>query len=636
MNTLEISNIQKQGFKSKNKAEKYSYLNDKNISSEEIKKLLLIIKKELNNFPNKNSLVNIKNYLSYLKEVLAKSSIIDKNYLTHQLLKIYQLIDQIILENKNIFINNEYFLVQLQSIQEEILNLSENTTSKQFKFINFLIEDLRNLEYIELTLSKLPNIVNTRDSNDEPLIVNLIKRYFLSIEEDKNNKFYYENIISLIISQKSFKLNFKEKENLVKIIYNFLYKISITKKEIKKHQQEINFLKNLINSIKNTEKQKFDLKALATKYKIEIDFKDYLMSKIPFATIPDSADTERVYVDDYLISIDKKSTLEIDDALSCKKLENGNYLLGVHIASVLGYFNYNDSIINEALNRAKTIYLKKGHNKEIDSSIIPIFSYKFSTEIASLRPNEPKYARSYYFEIDNEGNIINEKFIKTIIKSKRMLDFNETNKILEKGCDDDRLLEVITNLKTVTEFLENKFKPTKIYEKVKDQLDDFSDLRIKRKGAEKIVYYATLLTGNKVAEYFANNKYPFLYRVHGLSEENYLKLQMFLKDIYHDTKYKKLEELVETIIPKGLYAMSGNHQGLNLDHYCHCTSCIRRAPDIIVEHALDICYHKQPSDKELFLLEEEISKRITLLNSKMTSIDCFKNEYKRTYQKKRK
>ena len=453
----------------------------------------------------------------------------------------------------------------------------------------------------------------------------------------------YENIISLFLTKDELHLKFNEKEQLIKDIYSFIFKISVSKKNIKKYKNEISWLKNLITYLKTSKEEKIDINTLASKYKIKIDFENYLIDSIKFAKVPESdeRDTSRVYVDDYLITIDKNSTVEIDDALSCRKLENGNYLLGVHIASVLSYFEYESAIVDEAISRVHTIYLKNRYRREKDNynKIIPIFPYEFSSKVASLLPNEARYARSYYFEIDREGNVVNEKYFNTIVKSKKKTSYNEVNEILENGCKDEKLLEVISNLSEVVEVLESKYKPTILYEKIKENINDYSDLRVKREGAEKIVYYATLLTGNRVAEYFADKKYPFLYRVHEISQENNDKLQMLINNLSNNPdnrKYKKLADLLETVYPKGYYAMSGEHKGLRLSHYCHCTSEIRRGPDIIAELALKTCYDKNPTDKQLYYLENEIKRREIEINSKLQPIEWFVQEFGRSYQKKKK
>ena len=97
-------------------------------------------------------------------------------------------------------------------------------------------------------------------------------RYFDNVlEEDEYNKLYYENIISLFLTQNELHLKFNEKEQLIKDIYSFIFKISVSKKNIKKYKNEINWLKNLITYLKTSKEEKIDINTLANKYKIPID-----------------------------------------------------------------------------------------------------------------------------------------------------------------------------------------------------------------------------------------------------------------------------------------------------------------------------------------------------------------------------
>ena len=93
-------------------------------------------------------------------------------------------------------------------------------------------------------------------------------------------------------------------------------------------------------------------------------------------------------------------------------------------------------------------------------------------------------------------------------------------------------------------------------------------------------------------------------------------------------------KLIEGIYPRGWYDKEGSHDGLCLDHYCHCTSALRRAADIVVEHALEVCYDKEPTEEELQKLQEEIEKRAQQINSKQGPIEWFLKDYQRVYRRR--
>ena len=152
------------------------------------------------------------------------------------------------------------------------------------------------------------------------------------------------------------------------------------------------------------------------------------------------------------------------------------------------------------------------------------------------------------------------------------------------------------------------------------------------------IYQAMLLTGTRVAEVFVKLNYPCLLRVHNTTPETDDKTDEMI-DILLDgaegSKYERIANLLDSISPKGTYDAEGRHDGLNLDYYCHCTSSLRRAQDILIEHALEVCYDNDPTDEELLELKYEIEKRKLQINSRVKPVEWFTQEYNRTYCKKR-
>ena len=165
-----------------------------------------------------------------------------------------------------------------------------------------------------------------------------------------------------------------------------------------------------------------------------------------------------------------------------------------------------------------------------------------------------------------------------------------------------------------------------------------ADLRVKREGAEKLVYQAMVLTGNRVATFFAENNYPCLYRVHDVKEDNLKKIQGMLDTLssnYDKEQLQQIYNIMDGIYPRAWYASSGSHLGLGLEHYCHCTSGLRRGADIVNEHAIEVCYDKTPTEAEIFALQQEIEIRAKEMNEKEETIDWFGKNVKKAYQKRR-
>ena len=608
-----------------------------------INTLFNLINKELDSINDSVNTSKIFDLLDYVYIIMTNQDDVNRGIIGRKLLKLDEKLSRIKLENKNKFFNYRNICKSLDKIEnkiEEIRITSIETNSKQYEFINYLIEEIKNINYIEYTFSKMPSLLNVEDKNNKSLIVNIVKKYTENtLNDNEEDTLYYSNIIFLMLSEKKLELKTSDKREILELIYTTIDQLSSNKKNTKKNKSKIYWLHNLVNAIKGINDKTTKIDLIASKYNISIFFDEDILEA---AKLVKANDDNRYIIDDYTITIDHKDAVEIDDALSCKRLSNGNYLLGVHIASVLGYFDYESDIVKEALSRNRSIYLPRNYQAEEGNykKTIPIFPYDFSARTASLTTNSKKLARSYLFEIDNEGNVVNEKFLKTIITSNKQVTYDEVNKIIEHGTKDQELQELITNLQNVTSLLERNYKGTNIYEKIKESTDDFSDLRVKRIGSEKIVYQAMLLTGNRVANFFAESKegYPCLYRVHEINEENAKKLADMVDNLtktYGGEQYKKLYNLIEGLYPKGWYDIEGSHTGLGLEHYCHCTSGLRRAADIVVEHALETCYDKNPTDRELMRLETEIKRQAVEINAKQDPIDWFVKDYKRAYQKRR-
>lgn len=527
---------------------------------------------------------------------------------------------------KKISISTTKESIKIKKELEKLVEICKQGNNKKFDFMTFLIEHIKDIDYFEYTISNIPSLINVSDKENISLFRNVIKLYLNNIVNyNKDNILYYEIIISLIISKKEFNLSDTEKKKCLDEIYICIDKLSSNKKQKKKNIEELELLRNLANIIKNTNKKQLSLEELTRKYNINVNFSKSLLNSISLIKNgPEGFLSGREIVDDYIISIDDSKTIEIDDALSCKKLPNGNYLLGVHIASVLGYFPYESEIIQTAISRNQSIYLPYKYQSISDehNRTIPIFPYKFSADIASLKENQRRLSRSYFFEIDSRGNIVDESFKKTIITNNKQLTYNEANNIITNGTNNECLEETISNLLDVAKILEKKHS-------------EKFDTRKRKKCSENIVHQTILLTGSRVAEFFNRNHLPLLYRINYIDENKNKELKEMidkLRDTYNEKQLNVLYDITNDIYPKGWYGEKGRHNGLNLEHYCHCTSELRRAADIIVEHALEVCYDNNPTEADIEKLKEEIATKVVEINSKQKPIEYFLKEYQKKHR----
>ena len=548
--------------------------------------LFKLANEEIDTMTDSKTLDRVVEVLKYVELIIGNCDDANRKIVNRKIVKLTEKLTRIQIEEYKRFSNMNKIKSEFNKVKRELevlLDLCEKKDTKQYNFMQYLIEESKNIEYLEYTIKKMPALVNVKDKDEVPLFRNLVKSYLESIiDYNEENVLYYGNLITLIMSQKSFTLSDIEKRKCLEEVYKCINKMSFNKKKQKKNASKLELLKKLTDIIKGNSEKYLDIEEIASKYNIEINFSDTLLEKVHLnKTASEGYMSGRKEIDDYIISMDGDTAVEIDDALSCKKLPNGNYLLGVHIASVLGYFPYESEIVQNAITRNQSIYLPHRYQTKSD-------------------------------------------------------DFNnEANKIIAHGTKDEQLQNTINNLLEVTKILDKKYVSTELYDKIKENVSDTSELRVKRIGSENIVYQSMLLTGNRVAEYFNRNGFPLLYRVHYVNEENNRKLEAMIDNLnrtYKGNQFKNLYQLIEGIYPKGWYAEEGRHTGLDLDHYCHCTSVLRRAADIIVEHALEICYDKEPTKEELEQLKEEIATKVVEINAKQTPIEYFLKEYQKKHR----
>lgn len=124
-----------------------------------------------------------------------------------------------------------------------------------------------------------------------------------------------------------------------------------------------------------------------------------------------------------ICSVDPPGCTDIDDALHCFQLPNGNYEVGVHIADVSHFIRPGNAMDKEAALRATTVYLV---DKRID--MVPEL---LSSNLCSLRGNEDRFAFSCIWEIDENANILSVKFHKSIICSKKAMTYEEAQLIID-------------------------------------------------------------------------------------------------------------------------------------------------------------------------------------------------------------
>lgn len=334
----------------------------------------------------------------------------------------------------------------------------------------------------------------------------------------------------------------------------------------------------------------------------------------------------RDFRDTVTFTIDPADAKDFDDAISFKKLENGNYEIGVHIADVSHYVRPNSALDKEAYGRATSVYL-------VDR-VIPMLPERLSNGVCSLRPNEDKLCFAAVFELDEKANIINQWFGRTVIHSNRRFSYEEAQEVIETK-EGDHAEEILKLNELAYILREKKFKEGAIsFEstEVKFKLDETGKpigVYVKeRKDAHKLIEDYMLLANRKVAEFISKKgkgkqKYTFIYRSHyspnletlntfalfaarfgykinTKSDKEIAKsLNYLMADVEGKKEQNVLTQLAIRSMAKAVYTTKKtSHYGLAFDHYTHFTSPIRRYPDVMVHRLLAAYLNDEKSANE--------------------------------------
>ena len=319
-------------------------------------------------------------------------------------------------------------------------------------------------------------------------------------------------------------------------------------------------------------------------------------------------------------TIDPKDAKDFDDALSIRRLPNGNTEVGVHIADVTHYVTPNSIIDREAKQRATSVYL-------VDRTI-PMLPEHLCNGICSLRPNEEKLAFSCIFELDDEAEIKAARIARTVIESDRRFTYEEAQERIETG-EGDLQKEINALDKLAKKLRARRFENGSVdfdREEVKFDIDE--------EGHPTGVYFKVSKDANKLVEEFmllANRTVaatigrpagrrkakPFVYRIHDVPDETRLhdlalvaatfgykiktsgssaEINRSLNKMLADVKGKGEENFLSVLairtMAKAVYSTENvGHYGLCFEYYTHFTSPIRRYPDMMVHRLLERYLH---------------------------------------------
>lgn len=335
-----------------------------------------------------------------------------------------------------------------------------------------------------------------------------------------------------------------------------------------------------------------------------------------------------------IFTIDGKDTKDMDDAISIKKDEEGNYILGVHIADISNYIKQGSFLFTEALKRSTSCY-PVGY-------VVPMFPHIISNGICSLNPNVDRLTLSVIMKIDNEGNVIDYDIKKSVINSKKKMTYEDVNKILvnnemvpgyENFINDLKLMEELHHILDTNKknrgYLNFGDHDIKVEYNLNGNVKSISLLT--RKVSEMMIEDFMLKANETVATFARSLQLIFNYRVHPSPNPEIIKQKIeYINSLGFDIKLPKnlnnpfaiqnimkqlnktpLSEALNEILLQGMrsaYYSTSNigHYGLGInalkgEAYCHFTSPIRRVMDLIVHMIIkEIITDEKYFDKENF------------------------------------
>lgn len=454
---------------------------------------------------------------------------------------------------------------------------------------------------VEITESK-------EDGKREGRIVRVIKR---NVAHVVGEIYFKKGIGHIIPDDKSLKLDIEipPKKNMGSVDG---HKVVVEIESIKKRK----CIGKVIKILGHKNDVGVDIVSIVEKYEIKYEFDEDVIKQLD--SIPEEVSEEdkagrRDLTQEMIFTIDGDDTKDIDDAISCEKLPNGNYKLGVHIADVSYYVKEGSPLDVEAMERGTSVYL-------VDR-VIPMLPHKLSNGICSLNPEVERLAISCVMEIDKNGKTVDYEIFESVIKSRIQMTYKKVNKVLDgevvEGYEPytDTLLlmkelaDIIRKHKNERGYIDFDSNEAKIL--VDENCVPYEVVLRDRGAGENLIEDFMIQANECVATHIFYMDLPFIYRVHeypkedkiktflqfvsslGYSVPGYIKdispksmqkLLAFLKD---KKEYKVLSSLLLRNMQKAVYLPQNlGHYGLASKCYTHFTSPIRRYPDTTVHRLL--------------------------------------------------
>ena len=373
-----------------------------------------------------------------------------------------------------------------------------------------------------------------------------------------------------------------------------------------------------------------DVLSVIRRYELAVEFPEEVYAEIEhLGTEVAEADKKgREDLRDLLtITIDGADAKDLDDAVSLKRLGNGNFELGVHIADVSHYVRENTALDKEAYARGTSVYL-------VDR-VIPMLPHKLSNGICSLNPHVDRLALSCLMEVNGRGEVVSHRILESVINSDYRMTYTAVREILEDGTPAllEQYAEILPMLEDMEELRQILGEKRRKRGSVNFDLPESKIILDENGKPIDIKPYEKSIATNMIEEFMlvcnetiAENSFwqemPFMYRSHQEPDEDKLeKMEQFLRGFgyylrkkdgeIHPRELQKVlqkaeetdeERIITRMVLRSMMqarytAENGGHFGLAAKYYCHFTSPIRRYPDLEIHRMIKKMLHGELDEK---------------------------------------
>ena len=403
----------------------------------------------------------------------------------------------------------------------------------------------------------------------------------------------------------------------------------------------------IIEVLGNKDNRGIEIESIIREHGLPLEFQQKVLDEANYVAVPipeEEYERRRDLRNESIFTMDGADAKDLDDAIQVKLLDNGNYLLGVHIADVTHYVREKSNLDKEALKRATSVYL-------VDK-VIPMLPKQLSNGVCSLNPNEDKLTLSVEMEINDKGIVVKYDIFESIINSKARMVYTDVSDILENNdrgkkikyaelVDDfrhaEKLAKILMKKREKRGALDFNFPEPYIH--LDNNGRPYNIEPYERRIANRIIEEFMLVANETIAEHFYWLGVPFVYRIHEspsstkmeslnsfMSQYNILvkgdleevhpkSLQKIIKEVEGKQGEKAIHTLILRSLKQAKYSPEcSGHFGLAAKYYCHFTSPIRRYPDLQIHRII-----KEYINKGISGRREDKLKDIVLKASEQSS-----------------